>query len=144
MARIIEPTTDAEWEIYYELRYRILRAPWGQPRGSEFDESDARSINRMMEDGGEALAVSRLHFNSEHEAQIRYMAVDTRHQGKGFGREMLEHMEHISASMGANTVVLEARDNAVGFYERCGYTVKAPSYLLFGTIQHYTMEKIVL
>jgi hypothetical protein len=36
---------------------------------------------------------------------------------------------------------LQARENAVGFYKRCGYAVKEKSYLMWEVIQHYLMEK---
>ena len=38
-------------------------------------------------------------------------------------------------------VVLEARENAVPFYESLGYSMIEKSYLLFGEIQHFRMKK---
>lgn len=26
------PASPSDWDIYFDLRWRILRAPWGQPR----------------------------------------------------------------------------------------------------------------
>ena len=34
------PKTDQEWEAYYNLRYKILRAPLNQPIGSERNDGD--------------------------------------------------------------------------------------------------------
>jgi predicted GNAT family N-acyltransferase len=140
---IREPQTPQEWEHYYDLRFRILRQPWGKEPGSERDATDAQSMNRMLVRGGRVVAVSRLHFNSATEAQIRYMAVETSLQGQGIGALLMHHMEQLAVELGAERVVLEARENAVAFYERCGYAVTQKSYLLFGCIQHYTMEKFV-
>jgi hypothetical protein len=69
--RIIEPSTPAQFSDYYELRWKILRKPWNQPRGSERDALDETATHLMLldEDGAPA-GVGRLHFNSIREAQI--------------------------------------------------------------------------
>ncbi|MBL7998594.1 MAG: GNAT family N-acetyltransferase [Candidatus Kapabacteria bacterium] len=135
------PVTEEDWQRYYDVRYRILRQPWGAPKGSEVDATDSASHNVMLCDGDTVAAVGRLHFNSAQEAQVRYMAVDTPYQGRGCGAIVMAELEHIAQSNGASVMMLEARDNAIGFYERMGYTVVKKSYLLFGEIQHYTMTK---
>ena len=38
------PNTDLEFEAYYELRWRVLRKPWGQARGTEHDEYDGKRL----------------------------------------------------------------------------------------------------
>ena len=42
---IKEPVTEEEFEQYYILRWRILRQPWNQPRGSEKDDKENKSIH---------------------------------------------------------------------------------------------------
>jgi ribosomal protein S18 acetylase RimI-like enzyme len=37
--------------------------------------------------------------------------------------------------------VLDAREPAVGFYEKLGYEVTGESYLLFNSIQHFRLQK---
>ena len=65
--KIIEPKSLEEFKKYYNLRYNILRKPWGQHKGSERDEGEDTSIHRIIidEKTGNALAVGRLQFNSE-------------------------------------------------------------------------------
>ncbi len=36
--RIKQPETEDEFRSYYQLRWKLLRAPWKQPEGSEIDE----------------------------------------------------------------------------------------------------------
>lgn len=91
--RICEPKSDDDFKKYYELRWKILREPWNQPRGSEKDEMEDESIHIMACIGDEVVGVSRLHFNSDEEAQIRYMAVDNAHQRKGIGKTLLRELE---------------------------------------------------
>lgn len=136
-----QPETTEEFEQYYELRWRILRHPWGQPRGSEQDMEEASSYHLMARDGQQVIGVARLQFPTDDTAQLRYMAVADAWQEKGVGREIVEHMEGIARQQGARQLFLHARDNALGFYRKLGYEIVEPSYLLFGSIQHYKMQK---
>jgi GNAT superfamily N-acetyltransferase len=140
---IIEPKSSEEFRKYYNLRYAILRKPWGQPMGSERDEGEESSIHRMIieESTGEALAVGKLQFNSRDEAQIRYMAVANRYQGKGLGSQIMKALEEIALENRARWIILSARGNALQFYRNNGYGIVKKSHLLFGEIQHWLMRK---
>jgi len=141
--KIIEPTTSEEFTKYYNLRYEILRKPWGQPTGSERDEGEETSIHRMIIDKktGNALAVGRLQFNSIHEAQIRYMAVADKFQGKGLGSQLISVLEDVARGKSIQRIILSARENALQFYKNNGYEIVKKTHLLFGKIQHWLMSK---
>ena len=141
--KIIEPTTSEEFKKYYNLRYEILRQPWGEPRGSERDEGEETSIHRMIIDNktGNALAVGWLQFNSEDEAQIRYMAVADDLQGKGLGSQLISVLEDVARGKGIQRIILSARENALQFYKNNGYEIVKKTHLLFGEIQHWLMQK---
>jgi GNAT superfamily N-acetyltransferase len=137
-----EPATSSDWDAYFDLRWRILRQPWRQPRGSERDAIDKDSFHLMVRgaDGG-ALAVGRLHSTGSEEAQVRYMAVDPAHQGSGLGRKILQGLEEHAQSQGIRRIVLNAREKAVGFYSRQGYEAIGPGETLFGEVRHTRMSK---
>jgi predicted GNAT family N-acyltransferase len=140
--RIIEPVSPGDLEQYYELRWKILRAPWNQPRGSERDSGDADSTHLMMiDDRHVAAAVGRLHFNSTREAQVRYMAVAVEQQRRGFGSRMLQALEQQAVTLGAACIVLDARETALGFYARHGYAAEGPGHVLYNYISHIRMRK---
>ena len=140
--RIIEPVSPGDYQKYYELRWAILRAPWNQPRGSERDARDAGSTHLMMiDDRDVAVAVGRLHFNSIREAQVRYMAVATGQQRRGFGSRLLNALEEKAASLGAAGIVLDARETALGFYRKQGYSANGPGHVLYNCITHVKMHK---
>lgn len=139
---ILEPVTPEQFEKYYSLRYLTLRQPWGQPEGSERADDDATAIHAMLvDDAGEAIGVCRMHLQTPQEAQIRFMGVHQNYQGKGLGKLLLDYLEDKARSMGATNMVLQAREKAISFYERNGYKLVEKTHLLFGTIQHYKMEK---
>ena len=88
------PASPSDWDIYFDLRWRILRAPWGQPRGSERDSAEESAFHLLLLDpAGKAVACGRLHLNNPDEAQVRYMAVDEDVRGRGYGGRILKALE---------------------------------------------------
>ncbi|MHA6246433.1 GNAT family N-acetyltransferase [Pontibacter sp. CAU 1760] len=139
---VIEPATPEEFKKYYRLRYETLRQPWNQPEGSERVDDDDTAIHAMLvDDDGEALGVCRLHLNTPQEGQLRFMGIRQDQQGKQLGNLLLDYLEARAKALGATSLVLQARENAVNFYRRNGYEVEKETYVLFGTIQHYRMTK---
>jgi GNAT superfamily N-acetyltransferase len=140
--KITEPQTIKEFEAYFLLRYQVLRQPWNQPEGSEKDNEEDRCIHAMAcDENKNVMGIARLQYNSDNEAQLRYMGVSLAAQGLGVGRSIIEYMEQKAKSEGRKIMILHARENAIPFYEKCGYTIREKSYLMWETIQHYLMEK---
>ncbi len=141
---VTEPTSEKDFELYYDLRWRILRAPWKQQKGSEKDELENKSIHVMVcNEDRIPIGVGRAHFNSIEEAQIRYMAVEEGWQGKGIGGMLLSYLEKKIKMKGAKFIVLNARDNAVKFYQKHNYKIIKEAHTLFGIIPHYEMKKVL-
>ena len=138
---IKQPETPDEFKQYYALRYRILRAPWGEPEGSEVDDIENQCLHIMATNNNKVVGVGRLQFNSTDEAQIRYMAVEPVYEGNGIGRTIVNALEQEAINKKVSTVMLDAREPAVGFYQKLGYNIKKKSYVLFNEIQHYRMTK---
>jgi ribosomal protein S18 acetylase RimI-like enzyme len=139
---LVEPKTEEDLEKYYRLRYEVLRKPWNQPFASTMDETENESIHILIkDDSGNALAAGRLQFNSSEQGQLRSMAVHSDYQGKGLGNKLIQELERIAKSKGMKEIILDARENAVVFYKANGYEIIAPSYLLFGVIPHFVMQK---
>ena len=140
--KIIEASTPDELQRYYDLRWKILRAPWKQPRGSEQDELEQSSHHLMAVDSRQTvIGVGRLHFNNIREAQIRYMAVAITQQRKGIGTLLLNTLEQRAIELGAARIVLDARENALRFYRKQGYEMQGPGHTLFNSIAHVKMIK---
>lgn len=135
------PESPEEWEAYYDLRYTVMRAPLNQPRGSERHEGDAAAKHFALYHEGHLCAIARLDELDQTTAQVRFVAVDTQVQGKGFGRMIMETTEQEARQHKKTTMILHARDYALDFYLKLGYTLIEPSYKLFGTLQHYLMKK---
>jgi GNAT superfamily N-acetyltransferase len=124
------------------LRWQVLRAPWDQPRGSERDDLDPTADHAaIFASHGSPLAVGRLHLNSPAEVQVRYMAVAESERGQGLGRQILEYLEAVARRRGASVIVVNAREEVAGFYERLGYQITGAGPTMFGTVAHVRMRK---
>ncbi len=138
---IREPTSPSEWASYYALRYRVLREPWNQPLGSERDEKEFDQSHFAAFDNNVIVGVGRLDYIDPSIRQIRFMAVEPSCQCKGVGSNLMILMESEAWNSGATEIILHARENVLGFYEKLGYICVKPSHLLFGEIQHFLMKK---
>jgi N-acetylglutamate synthase-like GNAT family acetyltransferase len=142
MYRITSPTTAEEFERYYELRWRMLRKPWDQPRGSEKDDKENSSVHIMIcDENNNIIGIGRAHFNSPDEAQVRFMAVEEGYQKKGIGSIILNELEKKIIEYKAKYIVLNARDTAIPFYKKHLYYEVKQTISLFGTIPHHIMRK---
>ncbi len=135
------PQTEAEWEDYYDLRYRILRKPLKQPRGSERNEGDDTGIHFALYDSGDLKAIARLDEHDMSTAQVRFVAVEEKEQGNGYGKLIMYAIEQEAEEKEYKKIILHARENAVEFYLKLEYKLIEPSYKLFDLIQHFLMEK---
>lgn len=133
--------TEPEFQAILQLRYKILRQPWSQPIDTATDALEHSSVNAYIEKDGLAIACGRLQENEGKTGQVRFMAVDSAWQGKGLGKDILFFLEEKAKELTLVKIELQARENAVKFYESCGYKIKETSFLLWGQIQHYLMEK---
>jgi N-acetylglutamate synthase-like GNAT family acetyltransferase len=138
---ITSPQSKQDFDKYFQLRWELLRKPWGEPQGTEQDDDEDDSYHVMVTEADEVIGVARLQDTTPGQAQLRYMAVADAHQGKGIGRMIMQHIENHARGNGITEIFLHARENALAFYQALGYRQVEKSYLLFNCIQHYKMVK---
>lgn len=147
---IAAPTTDDLWQAYLDCRYRNLYEPFNLPRTcntSELDSPRDRSevLHRMVIVGDHIAAVGRLDLqpSSQHgpSSQLRYCAVDPSHRGRGAGQFLLADFERESIARNLPRLWMEARNAALNFYLRQGYTDIGEGPLKWGVIPHRILEK---
>ena len=139
---LVNPQTQAEFEQLFLLRWEILRKPWGLLPGTEQDNQETSSIHRAVFDfeTGKFLACGRIQKLGENAGQVRYMAVASTVQGEGFGLEVLQSLEQVAQQENWKYIFLNARENALGFYEKCGYEVEGDAESFLG-IRHFRMSR---
>ena len=80
-------------------------------------------------------------FEDKHQGQIRGMAVLENNQGKGFGRQLVEHSEKVMKLQNVSLIWFNAREKAVGFYQKMGYEIVGNSFKIPDVGIHYVMWK---
>lgn len=143
MIEITSPKTKEEFKAYYALRFRILREPLGQHRGSEKDDYEPISHHFMAidTDTREIVGVVKLFEKESGVGQFSHIAVAEEYQHKGIGRMLIETVEKKARELGYTRLGTLTRLTATGFYERCGYQPIGITGVLFGKLQMMWMEK---
>ena len=137
------PSSSEEFKEYDLFRWQILRKPIGKSIESLKDEYENSSYHLIGVIDNTIIACGRLHFNSDNEAQIRYMAIDENFQRKGIGVKIIELLEAEAKKKQISKIVLNARDHVLEFYKKSGY-IAVKKYKGSDTgIPHTTMEKIL-
>lgn len=138
-----QPRTPEELDLYYDLRWRVLREQWTKSRDSGRDEHEQEAFHLTAWDGPKLVGTGRLHFNTPEEAQVRCMAVEEAYRSSGVGSLILQALEQRAREQGARFVMLNAREGAVSFYRKHGYQLMDQSNTLFNLIPHWRMCKDV-
>ena len=130
-------------EAIIELRYSVLRKPWGQSKESATDDLELSSIHAFIKHNTEIIACGRLQNNGEGIGQVRFMAINQDFQRKGLGKLILKCLEVEAKKIKLKKIELQARENACEFYKVCGYIIEEKTFLLWDLIQHYKMSKLI-
>lgn len=142
MYKIVTPTSDSEYDAYYQFRWENLRKPWNFPEGSEKDEYEQVSEHRMITSPkGDIVACGRVHLNTAEEAQIRHIAVHPNQQRKGLGQMMLAALENVARELGANRAVTNSREISMDFFVACGFEVEREAPNELGMLKRQQMVK---
>jgi len=135
-----QPHSKKDFERYYQLRWQVLNKPWHQPRGSEKDPLDEKSIHLMAFSEEDALVGVGCVLMTE-EPRVRYMAVHEDYRRQGIGTKILQGLEEAAQAQAAQSIILNAREKAIPFYEANGYEGFAEGKVLFNSIKHSKMRK---
>ena len=143
--KVISPSNNSDFDEYYYFRWEYLRKDLSQKLGAERDDAENISIHRMIKNNNEEIiGVGRLHKISSDIYKVRYFAVHKDYRRIGLGMYLMKDLEEIAIKDKANYIILNARENALDFYEKLNYKVIKKTNLLFGKIQHYEMKKKII
>lgn len=137
------PKNSNELKEYDLFRWTLLRKPIGKSIESLKDKYDSWAFHLIGIKQGKIVACGRLHFNNLNEAQIRYMAVDNSLQKQGIGKKILVLLEEKAKKKNAKKIILNARNHAVTFYKKSGYSVLGKYTGSDTEIPHTSMEKCI-
>ncbi len=91
---------------------------------TEFDKYDTYDTDYILAlDKTIPAGACRVRFiEDEQTAKIERVNVISEYRKNGVGRALIEYAERFIASGGYDTIVITSKEEAVGFYEKLGYT----------------------
>jgi GNAT superfamily N-acetyltransferase len=143
MINIVSPKTREEFKAYYDLRYKVLREPWGIQKGTEKDDYEPISKHFMAvnDETGQIVGVIKLMEKEPGVGWFSHMAVIPEFQKKGIGKMLLSFIEEEAKREGYRILGCQARLNTTVFFEKAGYQINGLPSRYFGTTQVVWMEK---
>ena len=123
-----------------DLRNSILRKPLGLQFSAQELEAEATSHHLACYRGDRLVGCLVLCPFDGGDVRMRQVAVVPELQGRGIGKALVECAEAFARKMGYRRVNLHARESAVAFYEKLGYSRRGDRFEEV-TIPHWAMEK---
>jgi GNAT superfamily N-acetyltransferase len=130
----------AEYRQMIKLRDDILRKPLGIGFTPQELEKEKDNVLIGAFEDEDILGCCMLVEENPETVRLRQMAVLNDLQGKGIGRALMNFAENLARDRGYKVISMNARKNAVGFYEKMGYSVFSEEFTEI-TIPHYVMQK---
>lgn len=103
------------------LRYKLFFEEHGSPKEVLNDSQEIKSTHIAMSSGHELIAYGRLTEITPTEFQISQLVVSPSFQKRGYGTQLLIYLMKLCRQKNASYIVLNARTNSVGLYEKQGF-----------------------
>ena len=109
----------------------------------DLDDVDYESIHCFFRQGERVTAYLRAFLSKESPETAIIGRVLTLDHGKGYGKALMEKsMEEIKQRFSCRRISLHAQKQAVGFYEKLGFSVASDEFLEEGVV-HVTMVQML-
>lgn len=111
------------YEQLVQLRYKILLEPLGLKFLDHHRAKEAGYLHiGCIEQLDDALVGGLMLAPVDNETiRLMQVAVDTKYQGEGIGRELVKYAEKRAQAAGYHKIVMHAMLSVVNFYEKMGY-----------------------
>jgi len=122
---VVQVSTDEQWQAYHDIRRTVLFEARGLI-GYDANHPDDRMpghIPLLLMLGSRPVGAARLDLMSDETACVRTVAIKADFQRKGYGRTLMARLEAFASSHGVERLLVNAAQDAVGFYRALGWTV---------------------
>ncbi len=126
-----------------ELRNTVLRIPLGLDIQNDPLHEEVNDVHIGYFEGDQIIGCLLLRDIGNQVFKMRQVVVSNAYQGKGIGQELVTFSERYAHEKKFIKIVLHARDIAVPFYTKQGYSTIGDPFFEVG-ITHYKMEKAMV
>lgn len=122
---LINVSDPADWVAYHAIRRQELFEAKG--RHGIYDANHPHDLAPdahayLLKLDGKPLGTTRLDMRGDGTAIFRLVAITAAEQGRGHGRVLGKMVEERARAFGARTLLVNAAPEAVGFYEKTGWS----------------------
>ena len=135
-----------EWQRAgaYSVRIEGMNRQHHIPLREEFDEHDCDGTKYIVIlDDGYPVATSRFYEEDREKAIIGRVVVLPDHRGRGLGIQVVTEAEKWAAELGFKQLIVDSRLEAVGFYEKLGYSHSDDTVIKSGCFECVRMSKCI-
>jgi GNAT superfamily N-acetyltransferase len=136
------PFDSADYQEAVRLREAVLRAPLGLAWTARDFEAEERSYHLGAFQGARLVSTLILRPRENGEVQMRQVAVAADVQARGIGTALVRYAEQFAADRGFRTITAHARQAALDFYHRLGYSVSGEPFIEVG-IPHRDVRTVL-
>jgi predicted GNAT family N-acyltransferase len=129
----------ADRDAAYAVRRVVFQDEQNVPAELELDADDETAFLVIAVANDQVVGTGRLVVHDD-SAKVGRMAVLREWRTSGAGRALLDALTAEALRLGVTHLVLHAQVQAIGFYERCGFTVVSDEFVQAG-IPHRRMER---
>ena len=133
----------SEYKQMVEVRTKVLRAPLGLQFSVEDLEKEKNDLLIAAFDDEDIIGCCILTPQYNSIIRLRQMAVLDSVQRSGIGASIMAFAENLARDKGFTKMIMHARDTAIGFYEKLGYSVSGDVFMEVN-LPHHIMEKELL
>ncbi|MDO6525254.1 GNAT family N-acetyltransferase [Motilimonas sp. 1_MG-2023] len=113
------------WQQTLAIRQAVLWPNQPQSFSQVSGDEDAKHYGVVID--GKLVSVASI-FVDQHEARLRKFATLQEFQGRGIGSYLIEHILHQLIEQGYKLFWCDARESALGFYQRFGMAISGERF----------------
>jgi GNAT superfamily N-acetyltransferase len=121
---LVEVVAPDDWAAYHDIRRQELFEARGRHGIYDPDYPGERLAGMhpyLLKHDGRPLGTTRLDIRDDGTAIFRLVAITAAEQGKGHGRVLGQMVEDRARAFGATTLLVNAAETAIGYYEATGW-----------------------
>ncbi len=134
-------TADLQSKTYQDslkIRKIVFMEEQHVPLELEIDELEDQTIHVVGYLKDEPVTTARIYETSSDIYKVQRVAVLKEQRGKQYGADLMKEIKRFVLERHGKSLVLDAQDHALHFYEKLGYTITSEGFMDAG-IPHHTM-----
>ena len=126
-------------DSFRNIRLEVFVKEQGVNEDAEFDDFDLTVPHLVIFLDGEPVATGRIIPYGEATVKLGRIAVKKDKRGLGLGEKVVLELLRKAREDGAKKVLIGSQSHAVGFYEKCGFSLVGTPEYLEENIPHFDM-----